>query len=95
LILNHTKKEIIVCDRYFAKNKWVEHWEGHDWDECVHPLPLLTCSANHSGGSYYGVNKEECGTWFNDEIEVVLDFELSHWLKEEGYVEKEYEFRED
>lgn len=63
IIVNHTKKVYINCDEYLKHNK-DEGW-------CVHPLPILTCSASHSGGAYYGPNKHLCGTWFYDEIEVV------------------------
>ena len=64
VIVNHTKKVFINCDRYLKCSTQNNGW-------CVHPLPLLTCSASHSAGSYYGVNKHLCGTWFNDVIEVV------------------------
>lgn len=93
LIVNHTKKLIIVCDDYYKQNSWLEKWDNEEWEQCVHPLPLLTCTANHSGGSYYGVNKEECGSWFNDEIEVVLCWELEDLLKN-GYKTIMYEFSE-
>ena len=93
LIVNHTKKLIIVCDEYFEHNKYLEKWDNEEWFECIHPLPLLTCSANHSGGSYYGINKEVCGSWFNDEIEIVLSWELND-LTKNGYQTIMYEFRE-
>lgn len=93
LIVNHTKHLIIDCDKYFARNKVIEKWNDEEWEECIHPLPLLTCTANHSGGSYYGINREECGTWFNDEIEVVLLWELNNLVKS-GYKVVEYEFKE-
>lgn len=93
LIVNHTKKEILVCDDYFNYNKHQEEYQGETWDECIHPLPLLTCSASHSGGSYYGTDRDLCGIWFNDLIEVVLYWELNKLLKE-GYVTKMFEFTE-
>ena len=93
LIVNHTKKLILVCDDYFEHNKYLEKWDGQEWFECIHPLPLLTCSASHSGGSYYGINKEDCGIWFNDEIEIVLGWELDNLLKE-GYIQVMFEFKE-
>lgn len=90
LLINHTKKIYIDCSEYYEKNKTVEEWGGQKYYACVHPLPLLTCSDSHGGGSYYGINKEECGTWFNDELEVVL------WQsKYNDYTKVEYEFRED
>ena len=93
LIVNHTKKLIIVCDDYYNQNKWLEKWEDEEWEECIHPLPLLTCSASHSGGSYRGINHNECGSWFNDEIEIVLRWELEE-LTKKGYQTVMYEFSE-
>ena len=93
LIVNHTKKKILVCDDYFEKNKYLEKWDGEEWFECIHPLPLLTCSASHSGGSYYGINKDDCGIWFNDEIEIVLRWELGDLLNN-GYSQVMFEFDE-
>lgn len=93
LLVNHTKKQILVCDDYFERNKYLEKWNDEEWFECIHPLPLLTCSASHSGGSYYGINKEQCGCWFNDAIEVVLAWELDKLLKK-GYTKVMFEFKE-
>ena len=93
LIVNHTKKLIIDCDDYYKNNVWVEKWNDEEWEECIHPLPLLTCTASHSGGSYYGINKEDCGTWFNDELEVVLRWDLNELVKQ-GYIVVTFEFSE-
>lgn len=93
LIVNHTKKQILICDDYFKHNKYLEKWSNEEWEECIHPLPLLTCSANHSGGSYYGINKEDCGIWFNDVIEIVLRWELNNLLKQ-GYTTIMFQFQE-
>lgn len=93
LIVNHTKKLIIDCDDYYKNNKWFEEWEGKQYAWCIHPLPLLTCSASHSGGSYYGINKEQCGTWFNDTIEIVLSWELED-LTKKGYKLVSFRFSE-
>ena len=94
LIVNHTKKQIIVCDDYFEHNKTLQKWKDEEWFECIHPLPLLTCSANHSGGSYYGTNRAQCGIWFNDVIEIVLAWELDDLLKN-GYTKVMFEFKEN
>ena len=94
LLVNHTKKLFINGNKYFKENKTVETWNGKDYDCCVHPLPLLTCSANHSGGSYYGINKDLCGTWFNDVLEVVFDWEEGKLIGK-GYIEFEPKFREE
>lgn len=94
LLVNHTKKQILVCDDYYQNNKFVEKWQDGDVSWCIHPLPLLTCSASHSGGSYYGINKDQCGCWFNDEIEVVLAWELDNLLKK-GYTKVMFEFKEN
>lgn len=93
LLVNHTKKELIVCDDYYEQNKWLEKWNNEVWTQCIHPLPLLTCSASHSGGSYYGTDFNACGTWFNDVIEVVLDWELTNLL-DKGYKQVMYHFTE-
>lgn len=94
LLVNHTKKQILVCDDYYQNNKFVEKWQDEDIYCCIHPLPLLTCSASHSGGSYYGTNQNQCGCWFNDEIEVVLAWELDGLLKK-GYTKVMFEFKEN
>lgn len=94
LIVNHTKKLYVNCDNYFERSKVEDKWEGKTYFQCIHPLPLLTCSANHSGGSYYGINKDKCGTWFNDEIGVVLSWE-EKFLKNIGYTELEVKFKEE
>ena len=73
LLVNHTKKIYLSGNEYYKRNMWLETWEDKEYPWCINPLPLLTCSANHSGGSYYGINRELCGTWFNDELEVVED----------------------
>ncbi len=93
LLVNHTKKVYINGNEFYAKNKWLETWEDESYYMCINPLPLLTCSASHSGGSYHGINKEDCGTWFNDELEVVLEWE-DYKLNKLGYKKVEYEFRE-
>lgn len=93
LLVNHSKKEILVCDDYYKNNMQVEKYDGKEYSICIHPLPLLTCTASHSGGSYYGVNKEKCGIWFNDEIEVVLSWDLDKLL-EKGYKTVMFEFKE-
>lgn len=94
LLVNHTKKLFINGNKYFKENKTVETWNGKDYDCCVHPLPLLTCSASHSGGSYYGINKDLCGTWFNDVLEVVFNWEEGKLIGK-GYTEFEPKFREE
>ncbi len=94
LLVNHTKKLFINGNKYFESNKYLEKWGNEEWFECVHPLPLLTCSASHSGGAYYGINKDLCGTWFNDLLEVVFDWERNKLVKK-GYVEFEPQFREE
>lgn len=94
LLVNHTKKQILVCDDYYQNNKLVEKWGDKDICYCIHPLPLLTCSASHSGGSYYGENQNQCGCWFNDEIEVVLVWELDSLLKK-GYTKVMFKFKEN
>ena len=88
-LVNHTKHIYIDCNEYYNQNKWFEEWNGKKYPWCINPLPLLTCSASHSGGSYYGINREECGTWFNDLIEVV-DNETDMT----GYTKVEYRFSE-
>lgn len=94
LLVNHTKKEILVCDDYFECNKYLEKWNDDEWTECIHPLPLLTCSASHSGGSYYGTNQDDCGIWFNDVLEVVLYDEIDK-LTKKGYKTVMFEFKEN
>ena len=88
ILVNHTQKIFIRGNDFFGRNKWVETWEGKDYECCINPLPLLTCTASHSGGSYYGVNREECGSWFYDKLEVIDDNkEEINNLLEQGYTE--------
>lgn len=94
LIINHTKKLYIDCDKYYERSKVKKKYEGETYFQCIHPLPLLTCSANHSGGCYYGINEDKCGTWFNDEIEIALSWE-AEIFKAKGYKEFEIEFKEE
>ena len=93
LLVNHTKKVYINCNKYYENNKWFENWEGKQYPWCINPLPLLTCSASHSGGSYYGINKELCGTWFNDELEVIDEYGEEDLIQKD-YVEFEPKFSE-
>lgn len=37
---------------------------------CVDPLPLLTATCNHSGGSYHGYQMDEVCSWTWDIISV-------------------------
>lgn len=71
VLVNHTKHTFIDLDKYFDACKKPEVWKGETYFWCVHPLPLLTCTESSCGGSYYGVNGHLCGTWFNDELEVI------------------------
>lgn len=94
LLVNHTKHEFINCNEYYEHNKYLEKWNDEECFSCVNPLPLLTCSASHSGGSYYGINKEQCGIWFNDVLEVVEDWDEESLLKK-GYKKVMFEFKEE
>ena len=94
LLVNHTKHEFINGNEYYEHNKVLEKWNDEEWFSCVNPLPLLTCSASHSGGSYYGINKEQCGIWFNDVLEVVEDWDEKSLL-EKGYKKVMFEFKEE
>lgn len=93
LLVNHTKKQYLNFDEYFELNKYLEVWNEREWVNCIHPLPLLTCTASHSGGSYYGKNQDKCGIWFNDVLEVMLYWEVEG-LKKLGYKEVMFEFCE-
>lgn len=88
ILVNHTKKIFIRGNDYYERNKVFETWNGETYDYAINPLPLLTCTASHSGGSYYGVNREECGSWFFDRLEVIDDNkeEIDNLL-EQGYIE--------
>ena len=93
LLVNHTKKVFINGNEYYKNNMWLETWDGKEYPCCINPLPLLTCSASHSGGSYYGTNKELCGTWFNDLLEVVENYDDGELL-EKGYTKLDVRFSE-
>lgn len=93
LLVNHTKKQYLEFNEYFEQNKYLESYEGNEWISCIHPLPLLTCTASHSGGSYHGKNQDKCGIWFNDMLEVMLYWEVNE-LKKLEYKEVMFEFCE-
>lgn len=93
LLVNHSKKQYLDCNEYWIRNKHMECWNEQMYEVAIHPLPLLTCSANHSGGSYYGINKDKCGTWFYDQLEVVLD-EEKETLDKAGYKAVMFVFEE-
>lgn len=64
-IYNHKTKEYIDL-----KTQPIQ-WSGFDKsDNCIygtkiHPLSILLCASNGSGGSYYGTNMEYVGSWVN------------------------------
>ena len=94
LLVNHTKQQYINCDEYYEKSVKHEVWHNKTYGCCLHPIPLLTCSANHSGGCYCGINEELCGTWFDDTIEVVLEAYDEDRLIREGYTKLDIAFKE-
>lgn len=53
-IVNHTTKEFVDKFKYKDKNGWI-----------IHPLPLLTCEGNGSGGGdFYGADENGLvGSW--------------------------------
>ena len=78
-IVNHTKKCFINMKRYSEiapTNEWV--------DVPLHPLCLLTAVGNtRGGGDYYGPNKEDCGCWAGDLIEI----KANEFVVPEGYTD--------
>jgi len=71
-LINHTKKQYVVCNTYYNKSKkLLEHYGT--W--CIHPLPLLTCIGNGLGGGDYlrpsnDSTVELIGAWAWDEITI-------------------------
>lgn len=86
-LINHTQKVYMDMGEYIAENKFIEKkpW-NQEW--CVNPLPLLTACANGSGGSYYGTNMKDVGTWAFDEIEYSDKISIE-------YKKVTYHFKED
>lgn len=66
-LINHTQKIYLDIGEYIAANKFTAG--KNQWVWCINPLPLLTACANGAGGSYYGINMKDVGTWAFDEIE--------------------------
>jgi len=59
-IVNHTKKEFIDKSKVPNVNGWR-----------IHPLPLMTCDSNNSGGSFCGKDPNKLvGSWKKDIISV-------------------------
>ena len=75
-IINETKKICIDFDKYYAANNekgvWVDaKGKKHEYEECMHPLPLLTAVGNGSGGGdYNGSNMALVGSWAFDVIRI-------------------------
>lgn len=63
-LVDHTQKLVLDCDAYKSASTDADGW-------CLHPLPLLTAIGNGEGcGDYFGINKEDVGSWCWDEISV-------------------------
>lgn len=73
-------KEELISTRYLYNHQTKEYvdlkeqpiqWSGYDKeDNCIygakiHPLSILLCASNGSGGSYYGTNMDYVGDWVN------------------------------
>lgn len=66
---------------YYKIDKNDEYW-------IIFKLFLLCSIGNgQGGGDYYGVNEDECGTWFGDMISVVPEEKLDKNLLKEYQVE--------
>jgi len=67
---NNVENYFLVNDtlgEFLDMGKYIARCSGKDQNEvlwCIHPLPLLTCTCNHSGGSYYGDDPtNDVGRW--------------------------------
>lgn len=59
-IVNHTTKQFVDKSKVPSKSGWA-----------IHPLPLLTCDSNHSGGSFHGTDfLGLVGLWSKDLISI-------------------------
>ena len=78
-LVNHTQKLYIDMARYWKENRTKQKcyivdaptqptYEWRTW--CVDPLPILTATVNHSGGSYYGPNEDKACSWTWDIIAI-------------------------
>ena len=54
----------------------------------LYPISLLCCTNNGSGGSYYGVNAEQCEKW--NWCEISIEDELPN----DDFKEWDYYFKE-
>lgn len=81
-LCNHDTKEYVDCDDYYKKSV-----DDYGW--CIHPLPLLTCIGNKSGGGdyYSSVGEEYVGSWYNNVISIEDDIP-------EGYEKLDLRFAE-
>lgn len=65
-LVNYTKQEFIDLNNCLVQN------DNSGW--AIHPLPLLTAMSNGlGGGDYYGMNKEQCGSFVGDIIGIERD----------------------
>ena len=88
-IINHTLGLYIDLNKYREKSKTVEEYgDGKEYEMTLYPISLLCCTNNGSGGSYYGVNENQCEKWNWCEISIEDELpnenlkEWNYWFKE-------------
>lgn len=69
-IVNVTKRCYIDMDQYIKRNTYKTPYD--EYNQCIHPLPLLTALGNGMGGGDYRgkAGEENVGSWAFDEIYV-------------------------
>lgn len=60
-IYNNKTKEYIDLKKQTIQ--WAGYYEGEIYGTKIHPLSIMLCASNGSGGSYYGKNMEYVGSW--------------------------------
>ncbi len=90
-LVNHSKKEFLDFTNYYERSATKEKWQGKEYTNCIHPLPLLTaCGNGLGGGDYHGSDIQFVGRWAFDKIEILT----TRVSIPEGYTEIRPTFKE-
>lgn len=71
-LVNHTQKCYLEMDTYIVASGHWKMWNGHQYLDCLDPLPLLTACGNDRGGGDFHkwcMGYENVGIWAFDKLE--------------------------
>lgn len=92
ILINHTKKEFIRIDDYIAQVESRTRAKCKDELFIIHPLPILTSVGNgKGGGDYHGCNEKLAGTWADDDLMIVPDYNNEFFVTEYNFDTKQHE----